>query len=110
MVEVYFLVPQPLCSPPTSSPLPPKFQAWCRCYLFFLTTPPIIMFSKAVLIFLAIGALSVNALTAPVARSPVPEPAQGEFPRSFFITRYHNLTLASFNSSTRGNGNRETYG
>ena len=60
------------------------------------------MFSKAVLIFLAIGALSVNALTIPVARSPPPV-LEGEFRRSFSITRYHNLTLASFNSSrTRG--------
>jgi len=53
------------------------------------------MFSKAVFIFLAIGALSVNALATPVARSPVPEPAC-EFPGSFSITRYHNLTLVSF--------------
>ena len=62
------------------------------------------MFSKAVFIFLAIGALSVNALTAPVARSPATTTTtttvDGEFPQSFSITRYHNLTLDSFNSST----------
>jgi len=81
----------------------PKLQAWCRCYLlFFLTTLHIIMFLKTVLTFLAIGALSVNALTAPVARSPTPEP-ECEFPRSFSITSYHDLTLVLFNSPrTRG--------
>ena len=51
------------------------------------------MFFRAALAFLAIGALSVNAFTVPVARSPVPEP-ECEFPRSFSITSYHDLTLA----------------
>ena len=60
------------------------------------------MFPKAAFTFLAIGALSVNALTIPVARSPAPEPER-EFPRSFLITSYHDLTLPSFNSPrTRG--------
>ena len=40
------------------------------------------MFSKTALIFLALGALSVSAMTVPVAREPVPEP-ECEFPRSF---------------------------
>jgi len=56
---------------------------------------PIIMFSKAVLIFLAIGALSVNALTAPVARSPALE-LESEFPRSFSITRYHHKQTTDY--------------
>ena len=60
------------------------------------------MFLKAALTFLAIGALSVNALSIPVARSPAPEP-DCEFPRSFSITSYHDLTLVSFSSPrTRG--------
>ena len=58
---------------PSPSFLPPKLQAWCRCYLFFLTTH-IVMFSKATLTFLVVGALSVNALSVPVARSPAPGP------------------------------------
>ena len=49
------------------------------------------MFPKAVLTALFIGALSVNALTVPVARSPAPEP-ECEFSRSFSITSYHDLT------------------
>ena len=49
------------------------------------------MFPKAVLTTLFIGALSVNALTVPVARSPAPEP-ECEFPRSFSTTSYHDLT------------------
>jgi len=52
-----------------------------------------IMFSKATLTFLVVGALSVNALTVPVARSPTPEPER-EFPRSLFITSHHDLTLS----------------
>ena len=71
--------PQPLCSSLSSSLLPLKLQAWCRCHLFFLTTLSIIMFSKATLTFLAIGALSVNAVAVPVVRSPAPEP-ESEFP------------------------------
>jgi len=55
------------------------------------------MFLKAVLTFLAVGALSVNASSVPVAQSPAPEP-QCEFRRSFSITTYYDLTLASFNS------------
>ena len=53
------------------------------------------MFIKAALAFLAIGALSANALTVPVARSPAPEP-DCESPRSFSITSYHDLTLDPF--------------
>jgi len=52
------------------------------------------MFSKAALTFLVVGALSVNALTIPVARSPAPEP-ECEFPQSFPITSYHDLTSPS---------------
>jgi len=60
------------------------------------------MFLKAALAFLAVGVLSVNALTVPVARSPAPEP-ECEFPQLFSIAPYHDLTLVSFNSPrTRG--------
>ena len=52
------------------------------------------MFLKAALAFLAIGAFSVNALTAPVARSPAPEPGC-ELPKSFPITSYYDLTSPS---------------
>jgi len=52
------------------------------------------MIFKTVLTFLAVGALSVNALTVPVARSPAPEP-ECEFSRSFSTTSYRNLTLVS---------------
>jgi len=68
------------CAAPTGSSLLP--QAWCHCYLSFLTTLPIIMFSKIVLTSLVIGALSVNALVGPVARSPASEP-ECESPRLF---------------------------
>ena len=37
------------------------------------------MFPKVILTSLAVGALSVNALTVPVAREPAPEP-ECEFP------------------------------
>jgi len=101
MVEVYSLLSSTAVHP-SSSLLPPKLQAWCRCYLLFLTTLHTIMFSKATLTFLAIGVLSVNALTTPVARSPAPE-SECKFPRSSSITSYHNLALVSFNSPrTRG--------
>ena len=72
--------PQPLCSSPSSFLRSPKLQAWCRCYLFSLTPLPIMMFPKAFLAFLAIGALSVNALSTPVVREPTPE-LDCEFPR-----------------------------
>ena len=71
--------PQPLSSSPSSSLQPPKLQAWCRCYLFYLTTFFIMMFPKVILTSFAIGALSVNALSVPVAREPTPEPER-EFP------------------------------
>ena len=71
------------------SPPPPRLRARRRCYFLFL-----IMFLKTALTFLAVGALSVSALTVPVARSPAPEP-ECEFLRSF---SYLDLTLASFNS------------
>lgn len=70
----------------------PQTQAWCRRYLF-LTTPPIIMFSKATLISLALGALYVNAMTVPVAREPTPE-LDCEFPRSLLTISYLHLTFA----------------
>ena len=82
---------------PSSSLLPLKLQAWCRCYLFFLTTYLIIMFSKATLTTLVLGALYVNALAVPVAREPAPEP-ECEFPRSFPTISYHGLTFVSSNS------------
>jgi len=50
------------------------------------------MFPRAALTFLVVGALSVNALTGPVARSPAPGPGR-EFPRSFSTVSYHDLTL-----------------
>jgi len=56
------------------------------------------MFLKTVLTFLAVGALFVNAMTVPVARSPAPEP-ECELPQLFPITSYHDLTLISFNDS-----------
>ena len=66
-------------------------------YLFFLTTHHIVMFRKAALIFLVVGALSVNDLIVPVVRSPAPEPGC-RFPLSFSIVSYHDLALVSFNS------------
>src|SRR5258707_1309167 len=65
---------------PSSSLRPPKPQAWCRCYLLFLTTLLITMFPKVFLTFLTIGALSVSALNIPATRGPTPEP-DCEFPR-----------------------------
>ena len=64
---------------PSSSPPPPKLQAWCRRYLLFLTRFPITMFSKTALASLLLGVLYANALTIPVAREPAPEP-ECEFP------------------------------
>jgi len=87
-VEVHSPVSSVYSSP---SLLHPKLQAWCRCYLFFLTTLHTIMFFKATLAFLVVGALSVNALTVPVARSPAPEP-ECEFPQLLSITYYYGLT------------------
>ena len=52
------------------------------------------IFLKAALTFLLLGALSVNALNVPAARSPAPEP-ECEFPRLFSITSYHDLTMVS---------------
>jgi len=48
------------------------------------------MFSKLTLISLVVGALSVNALVVPVARSPSPEP-QGESPLSSSTIFYRGL-------------------
>ena len=60
------------------------------------------MFPNAALAFLVLGALSVNAFSVPVARSPIPEPECGS-PQSFSIISYHDLTLVSLNSPrTRG--------
>ena len=50
------------------------------------------MFLKTALTFLVVGVLSVNALTAPVPRSPAPEP-EGEFTRSLSTISYHGLTF-----------------
>ena len=88
------------CAAHPSSLLPPKLQAWCRRYLSFLTTFRIIMFSKTALTSVILGALYVNALSVPVAREPVPEPAC-EFPRPFPTTFYHDLTLVSFDPRCR---------
>ena len=94
-IEVHSLLPSSRCAAhPSFSLPPPKLQAWRRCYPSFLTTLHIIMFSKAALTFLVAGALSVNALSAPVPRSPAPEPGC-EFPRSFAITSYHDLMSPS---------------
>jgi len=88
----------------SSSLLLPKPQAWCHRCPFSLTTLPIIMFSKIVLTALLIGAFSVNALTVPVARSPVPEP-ECESRRLFSAISNHGLTFVPFNSpTTRGPG------
>jgi len=84
------------CAAFTSSLLPSKLLARCH-YLFFFTTLPITMFCKTVLISLAIGAISVNALAVPVAREPAPEP-ECESPRLFSTVPYHDLTSVSFNS------------
>ena len=60
------------------------------------------MFLKAVLTFLVAGALSINALIIPVARSPAPE-LECEYCWLFSIAPYHDPTLISFNSPrTRG--------
>ena len=82
--------PQPLRrSPEFLSPsLRPKFQAWSRRRLFFITTFPIIMFPEVILTSSAVGALSVNALSVQVAREP-----GSEFPRSFFTTSYLRFDL-----------------
>ena len=50
------------------------------------------MFPKVILISLAIGTLSVNALSILVTRGPTPEP-NCEFPRSFPAIFYHDLTF-----------------
>ena len=55
------------------------------------------MFLKSALTFFVLAALSVNALTVPVARSPGPEP-ESEFPPTFSIISYHDLTWFPFNS------------
>ena len=82
---------------PSSSLILPTPQAWCHCYLFFLTTLPTIMFFKVILTFLAVGALSVNALSIPVARSPAPEP-DCEFPRWSLAVSCPDLISGFFNS------------
>ena len=66
--------PQPLCSSPHFFYLTSKTSGLVPCYLFFLTTFHIIMLPKAALTFLLLGALSINALTVVIPRSPVPEP------------------------------------
>ena len=92
---------QPLCVSPQSSS-PPISQAWCHCYPFFPTTFTLIMFPKVALIALVVGAISVNALATPVARSPAPEP-ECEFPQSFSTMPHLDLTCISSNSPrTRG--------
>ena len=61
------------------------------------------MFSKAVLTFLAIGALSVNVSATPISispRSPVPDMQLGEkiaseLPRLFIAPSYRHLTFVS---------------
>ena len=58
--------------PPVPSLLPSFPQARCF-YLFFLTTFHAIAFSKVTFTPLVIGALYVNALTIPIARSPLRE-------------------------------------
>jgi len=62
------------------------------------------MFPKAALTFLAIGALYVNALAVPVARSPAPEPDCG-FSRSFSTTFHRDSDLYLL-QQLRRNGTR----
>ena len=51
-----------------------RFQAWCHCHPFILAALSIIMFSKILLVSLALGVLSVNALVF------TREPAECKFP------------------------------
>ena len=74
---------------PSSSLLPHKLRARCHRYLFYLTTLPIIMFSKTALASLALGVLCINALAVPVAREPAPEP-ECEFPG---LSRPYRITF-----------------
>ena len=91
-LEDHSCFPQPLCSSPNSSP-----TTQTPGLVPLLSTLHITMFLKTALTFLAVGALSVSALTFPVARSPVPGPGECEFPQLFStITSYHDLTLVSF--------------
>ena len=56
---------------------------------------------------LIIGAISVNALAIPVARSPAPE-LEREPPRLFSTVSYHDLTSVLFNSfATMEQGTRD---
>jgi len=57
------------------------------------------MFPKAALTLLAVGTLSVNALSVPVARSPAPEP-ECKLPRLFSTISHHTLTFTSSDSRT----------
>ena len=66
------------------SPVSFSPQAWCRCYLSSLTTLSILMFSKAVLTFLAIGALWVNVSAAPVRGLDLSYELGGSLPRNPF--------------------------
>ena len=67
------------------------------------------MFSKLTLISLVVGALSVNALVVPVARSPSPEP-QGESPLSSSTIFYRGLIFPSFTAGLGGFGSVSTSG
>ena len=71
-VELHPFVSSAAVQLPNSTLQPSQLLAWRR-YLFFLTTLSIIMFSKTILTSLVVGAISVNALTIPVAREPAPE-------------------------------------
>jgi len=65
------------------------------------------MLFKTVLTSLLIGAISVNALSGPIARSPVPE-QECESPRLFSTISYHGLTFIPINSpTTRGPPDRD---
>ena len=86
------LFPQPLCSSPQFSSPTSKTSGLVPLLSVLRHT---IMFPKAALTFLVVGALSVNALTIPVVqRSPAPEP-ECEFTLSFSTTSYHDLTFVS---------------
>ena len=73
--------PQPLCSSPQFFSPTSQTPGLVPLLSVFLTTFLIIMFPKAILTYLVLGALSVNALSVPVAREPAPEP-ECKFPRS----------------------------
>ena len=78
--------PQPLCSSPRFFSYLYNLRSGAVVICSSLATLSIIMFSKAVLTVLDIGAVSVNTLVIPIAQSPAPD-SESEFPRSSIILR-----------------------